>query len=76
MRDLRRKSPPSRKHFFERLKTAVLLIDRGTSTLKSPLSRVFSVPHVHPRLRKHLSRCTLDCGFESVKKPRTAGLCG
>ena len=30
---------------------------------------------VHPRLRKRLSRCTIDCGLESVKKPRTAGLC-
>ena len=48
----------------------------GTVTLKSPPSRVFSTPHVHPRLRKRLSRCILDCGLESVKKPRTAGLCG
>ena len=48
----------------------------GTTTLKSPPSRVFSAPHVHPRLRKRLARCTLDCGLESVKKPRTAGLCG
>ena len=35
-------------HFFEQLKTAVLLIDCGTSALKSLLPRAFSVPHVHP----------------------------
>ena len=43
------------------------------STLKSPLSRVFSVPHVHPRLRKRLSRCTLDCGFKTSKSPALRG---
>ena len=46
------------------------------STLKSPPSRGSDAPHVHQRLRKRLARCTLDCGLESVKKPRTAGLCG
>ena len=34
-------------HFFEQLKTAVLLIDCGTSALKSLLPRAFSVPDVH-----------------------------
>ncbi len=28
------------------------------------------------RLRKRLARCTLDCGFKALGKPRTAGLCG
>ena len=45
----------------------------GTSTLKSPLSRAFAVPHVHPRLRKHLSRCTLDCGFKTPESPALRG---
>ena len=45
----------------------------GTSTLKSLLSRVFSVPHVHPRLRKHPPRCTLDCGFQTSESPALRG---
>ena len=43
------------------------------STLKSPLSRAFSVPDVHPRLRKRLARCTLDCGFKTSKSPALRG---
>ena len=73
MHVLLRKTPPSRKHFFEWLKTAVLLFDCGTSTLKSPLSRAFSVPDVHPRPRKRLSRCTLDCGFKTSESPALRG---
>ena len=49
------------------------MIDCGTSTLKSPPSRVFSVPHVHPRLRKRLARCTLDCGFKTSESPALRG---
>ena len=71
-----RKSPLCRSHFFEWLKTVISSNACGTSTLKSPLLRAFFTPHVHPRLRKRLSRCTLNCGLESVKKPHTAGLCG
>ena len=48
----------------------------GTSTLKNPLSRAFAVPHVHPRLRKHLSRCTLDCGFKTSESPALRGFVG
>ena len=44
------------------------------STLKSPLSRVFSAPHVHPRLRKRLARCTLDCGSKTSESPALRGL--
>ena len=73
MRDLRPKSPLRRKHFFWCSKAAVLLFDCGTSTLKSPLSRAFSVPHVHPRLRKRLSRCTLACGFQTSESPALRG---
>ena len=43
------------------------------STLKSLLSQAFSVPDVHPRLRKHLSRCTLDCGFKTSESPALRG---
>ena len=39
----------------------------------SLLSRVFSVPHVHPRLRKRLARCTLDCGFKTPESPALRG---
>ena len=43
------------------------------STLKSPLSRGSDAPHVHQRLRKHLARCTLDCGFETPESPALRG---
>ena len=45
----------------------------GTSTLKSPPSRGFTAPHVHPRLRKRLARCTLDCGFKTSESPALRG---
>ena len=60
-----RKSPLCRSHFFEWLKTVISSNACGTSTLKSPLLRAFFTPHVHPRLRKRLARCTLDCGFKT-----------
>ena len=45
----------------------------GTSTLKSPPSRGSDAPHVHLRLRKRLSRCTLDCGFKTPESPALRG---
>ena len=51
----------------------VLLIACGTSTLKSPLLRAFFTLHVHSRLRKRLSRCTLDCGFKTPESPALRG---
>ena len=71
-----RKSPLHKKHFFERLKVTVLLIACGTSTLKSPLLWAFFTPHVHSRLRKRLSRCTLDCGFKTSESPALRGFVG
>ena len=44
--------------------------------MKSLLSRAFSVPHVHPRLRKHPPRCTLDCGFKTSESPALRGFVG
>ena len=44
--------------------------------MKSPPSRAFSVPHVHSRLRKRLSRCTLDCGFKTSESPALRGFVG
>ena len=41
--------------------------------MKSLLSRVFSVPHVHPRLRKRPPGCTLDCGFKTAESPALRG---
>ena len=41
--------------------------------MKSPPSRAFFVPDVHPRLRKHLARCTLDCGFKTSESPALRG---
>ena len=42
--------------------------------MKSPLLRAFFTPHVYPRLRKRLSRCTLDCGFKTSESPALRGL--
>ena len=71
-----RKSPLHKKHFFERLKVTVLLIACGTSTLKSLLPQGAYAPHVHPRLRKRLARCTLDCGFKTSESPALRGFVG
>ena len=70
------KSPLLKEHFFVWLKTAVLLCDCGTVTLKSPPSQAFFVPDVHQRLRKHLSRCALDCGFKTSESPALRGFVG
>ena len=45
----------------------------GTSTLKSLLPQGAYAPHVHPRLRKRLARCTLDCGFKTSESPALRG---
>ena len=68
-----RKSLLHKKHFFGLLKTANISIVCGTVTLKSPPSRGSDAPHVHSRLRKHLSRCTLDCGFKTSESPALRG---
>ena len=73
----RRKSPLHKNHFFEWLKTANSSTACGTVTLKSLLPQAFFTPHVHPRLRKCLSRCTLDCGFKTSESPALRGfVCG
>ena len=41
--------------------------------MKSSLSRAFSVLHVHPRLRKHPPRYTLDCGSKTSESPALWG---
>ena len=46
------------------------------STLKSPPSRAFAAPHVHPRPRKRPPRCTLDCGFKTSESPALRGFVG
>ena len=48
----------------------------GTVTLKSLLSLGSDAPHVHLRLRKRLSRCTLDCGFQTPESPALRGFVG
>ena len=73
MRDLRRKLLSLRNHFFERLKTVNFSTACGTSTLKSPPSRAFAAPHVHPRPRKRPPRCTLDCGSKTSESPALRG---
>ena len=68
-----RKSPLFKEHFFEWLKTENFSNACGTSTLKSPPSRAFAAPHVHPRPRKRPPRCTLDCGFKTSESPALRG---
>ena len=55
------------------LKTADSSTACETSTLKSPLLLGSDAPHVHPRLRKRLARCTLDCGFKTSESPALRG---
>ena len=43
------------------------------STLKSLLPQAFAVSNVHPRPRKRLARCTLDCGFKTPESPALRG---
>ena len=71
-----RKSLLHKKHFFGWLKTAVLLIDCETATLKSLPSRGSDASHVHPRPRKRPPRCTLDCGFKTSESPALRGFVG
>ena len=71
-----RKSPLCRSHFFERLKTAISSNACGMSTLKSLLPQAFAVSDVHPRPRKRLARCTLDCGFKTSESPALRGFVG
>ena len=68
-----RKSPLHKKHSFEWLKTAISSNACGMSTLKSLLPQAFAVSDVHPRLRKRLARCTLDCGFKTSESPALRG---
>ena len=67
------KSPLCRSHFFEWLKTAISSNACGMSTLKSLLPQAFAVSNVHPRPRKRLARCTLDCGFKTPESPALRG---
>ena len=43
------------------------------STLKSLLPQAFAVSDVHPRPRKRLARCTLDCGSKTSESPALRG---
>ena len=76
MCNLCRKSPLCRNHFFEWLKTENFSNACGTVTLKSSPPRAFSVLHVHPRPRKRLARCTLDCGSKTSESPALRGFVG
>ena len=76
MRDLCRKLLLLGNHFFGWLKAEDSSTACGTSTLKGPPSRAFAVPHVHPRPRKCLSRCTLDCGSKTSESPALRGFVG
>ena len=76
MHDLCRKLLLLGNHFFGWLKAEDSSTACGTSTLKSPPSRAFAAPHVHPRPRKRPPRCTLDCGFKTSESPALRGFVG
>ena len=76
MHDLCRKLLLLGNHFFEWLKTAISSNACGMSTLKSLLPQAFAVSNVHPRPRKRLARCTLDCGFKTSESPALRGFVG
>ena len=42
--------------------------------MKSLLPLGSNAPHVHLRLRKRLTRCTLDCGFKTSESPHCGAL--
>ena len=44
--------------------------------MKSLLPQGAYAPHDHPRLRKRLARCTLDCGFKTSESPALRGFVG
>ena len=44
--------------------------------MKSLLPQAFAASNVHPRPRKRLSRCTLDCGFKTSESPALRGFVG
>ena len=44
--------------------------------MKSLPSRGSDAPHVHQRPRKHLARCTLDCGSKTSESPALRGFVG
>ena len=44
--------------------------------MKSLLPQAFAVSDVHPRLRKRLARCTLDCGSKTSESPALRGFVG
>ena len=71
-----RKSPLCRNHFFGWSKTANSSTACGRVTLKSLLPQGAYASHVHSRLRKRLSRCTLDCGFKTPESPALRGFVG
>ena len=71
-----RKSPLHKKNFFEWSKTLNSSTACGRVTLKSLLPQGAYAPHVHPRLRKRLARCTLDCGFKTSESPALRGSVG
>ena len=73
MCDLRRKLPLRRNHFSVWLKRAISSTACETVTSKSLLLLGSDAPHVHLRLRKRLSRCTLDCGFKTSESPALRG---
>ena len=61
------------KSLFRVLENVEFLNRLRNSHLGSPLLLGSDAPHVHPRPRKRLARCTLDCGFKTSESPALRG---
>ena len=64
------------KSLFRVLENVEFLNRLRNSHLGSPLLLGSDAPHVHPRPRKRLARCTLDCGFKTSESPALRGFVG
>ena len=61
------------KSLFRALENCDFLNRLRNSHLEKSVATGSDAPHVHPRLRKRLARCTLDCGFKTPESPALRG---
>ena len=61
------------KSLFRVVENSKFLNRLRNSHLEKSIATGSDAPHVHPRLRKCLSRCTLDCGFKTPESPALRG---
>ena len=64
------------KSLFRVVENSKFLNRLRNSHLEKSIATGSDTPHVHSRLRKCLSRCTLDCGFKTPESPALRGFVG